>query len=132
MTTQRYHYFLLNTEHSPELDELLESLAKTVSKHIDEDDQKPYYALQTRRLMTTKRLKKITGCQNIMGVTTSPSWPAMVEMARSAVRQAKKEREALLTRGKVLAQVLSEDNTDEDILSTSDRRALQLYKKSLK
>ena len=131
MTTKRYKHFLLNTEPSPELDELLESLAKTVSRHMD-DDQQPYYHLQTRRLVTVKRLKKITGCDNIMGVTTSPSWPVLVEMARSSVREAKKEREALITRGKVLAQVLNEDNTDENILSIADRRALKLYKKSLK
>ena len=57
---------------------------------------------------------------------------SLLEVTRSSVARAKKEYEALLEKGKVLVQVLNEDNTPEDVLSATDQRALRAYKKSLK
>ena len=128
MAATRFRHFLLYTEPTEELGQLLMKMGKTISEHVDAE-KGPYYYLYLGKQMTVNRLKKVTGCDNIEGVAVVSS--NEIEMTRSSIALAKKEHEALVKKGKIIMDILNEDNTSVDILSMADRKAVKAYKKLL-
>ena len=128
MASTRYTYFTLWTEPTPELGDLLRSIGKCVEEHIH-PEKGPYYYVYMGKQMSESRLAKLTGVETVEGVPVIPA--KEVELARSAIEMAKRENDALVKKGKMILEILLEDNTPEDILLPAERRAVKAYKKLL-
>ena len=126
---KRYRLFLVFTEPSDNMYELLTSIAKTVTQYSDQV-KKPYYFVKMQKLTTVKEMQNMIGCDDIRGVNILSTNEA--DMTRSNIQLAKMEHESLIKKGKMITDILNEDNTSEDILLPADRRAVKAYKKSLK
>lgn len=129
MTSKRYTHFVVRD--TPKLSEVLTNMIKSKELHKD-DDHEPYHHIELHKPVTVKRMQKLTGCDNITGVSVVQTSEGLIEMTRSSIALAKKEYEELIKKGKIIVQVLNEDNTSEEVLSLADRRAVSAYKKSLK
>lgn len=128
MAPQRYSHFTIYSVPNPELGELLTRLGKTVSEHKN-DMHGHYYYVNVIKPTTLNQMKKLTGCTEIYGEL--PDQDALLAMTRSSIALAKKEYDELIKKGRMILQVLNESETSEDILSSTDRRALTAYKKYL-
>ena len=124
-----YRHYLIYTAPSAGLAQFLASRARVLSEY--KDDQGPYYYVFLKKCMSVQRMKKLTGCTDVRGLTVVPSHDALREMTRSNVARAKKEYDEQLKRGHMLLEVLKEDNTPEEVLCLADRRAIRAYKKSV-
>jgi len=97
-----------------------------LSKHLD-DTRGPYYLVTLKRKMTVPKLLNLIGDEN----TQVEPYNNVLEITRCDIAKAKKEYEELIKRGKIILDVLSEDNTPEQVLNVADRRAVKAYRRSL-
>jgi len=111
---------------SSNIDDILYKHAAVLSKHTD-TTRGPYYYVTLKRKMTIPKLLNLIGDENVLVEPHSN----VLEMTRCDIAKAKKEYEELTKRGKIILDVLSEDNTPEDVLNLADRRAVKAYRRSL-
>jgi len=116
-------YFIYTTS---DIDDILYKHAAMLSKHID-SARGPYYYITLKRKMTIPKLLNLIGDENVLVEPHSN----VLEMTRCDIAKAKKEYEESIKRGKIILDVLSEDNTPEDVLNVADRRAVKAYRRSL-
>jgi len=116
-------YFIYTTS---EIDDVLKKHAFMVSKHID-NVRGPYYYVNLNKKMTVPKLLKLIGDENAV---VEP-YSNVIAITRCGIAKAKKDYEELITRGKIILDVLSEDNTPEEVLNAADRRAVKAYRRSL-
>ena len=116
-------YYIYTTN---ELDDILNKHAAMVSKHVDYA-RGPYYFVTLKRKMTVPKLVNLIGGDNVVVEPLSD----VLEMTRCDIAKAKREYEELNKRGKLILDVLSEDNTPEEVLNVADRRAVKAYRRSL-
>ena len=119
MTSTRNTHFILRADPTSELDQLLTDMSKTASQHVDTDG--PYYYVHLNKKMTENQLKKLTGVENVFGVVDE------LQKTRASISTARKEYEALVAKGRMIVDVLQEDDTPLYVLSTADRRAVRAY-----
>ena len=128
MAAARYRHFFLWSAHTAEMGDLLMTIGKNVEERMD-SEKGPYYYLYLGKQMSESRLAKVTGCPNVEGVAVIPA--KELELTRASIEKAKKENDAMVKKGKLIVEILQEDDTPEDILAPAERRAVKAYKKLL-
>ena len=119
MDSTRNTHFILRAEPTSELDQLLIGMSRTASQHVDTEG--PYYYVYLNKEMTVDQVKKLTGCENVVGVVDE------LKKTRATISTVKKGHEALVRRGKMIVDVLQEDDSPLHVLSIADRRAVRTY-----
>jgi len=109
-----------------DITDVLNKHAAMLSKHVD-NTRGPYYYVTLKRKMTLPKLLNLIGDENVL---VEP-YSNVLELTRCDIAKAKKEYEELIKRGKIILDVLSEDNTPEDVLNVGDRRAVKAYRRSM-